>query len=60
MDPHTPTRAEVDRFVTEEIESVPHLEALLDCMMRNAELRGDLLRGLMLNPFPQANLLALR
>ena len=29
MDPHTSTRAEVDRFVTEEIESVPHLEALL-------------------------------
>jgi hypothetical protein len=29
MHPHTPTRAEVDRFVTDEIESVPHLEALL-------------------------------
>jgi len=29
MDPHTPTRTEVDGFVMEEIESVPHLEALL-------------------------------
>jgi hypothetical protein len=29
MDPQTPEGMEVDRFLLEEIESVPHLEALL-------------------------------
>jgi hypothetical protein len=37
-----------------------HLEALLDCMVRNAEIRGDFLGRLMLQPLPQANLLAFR
>ena len=37
-----------------------HLEALLDRMVRDAEIRGDFLGGLMLQPLPQANLLALR
>jgi hypothetical protein len=37
-----------------------HLEALLDCMVRNAEVRGDFLGRFMLKPLPQANLLALR
>jgi hypothetical protein len=36
-----------------------HLEALLDCMVRNAEIGGDFLGRLMLKPLPQANLLAL-
>lgn len=29
MDPETPKKLQVDAFVTDEIESVPHLEALL-------------------------------
>jgi hypothetical protein len=37
-----------------------HLEALLDGMVRNAEIRGDLLGRLMVQPLPQAELLALR
>ena len=37
-----------------------HLEALLDRMVRNAEIRGDFLGGLVLKPLPQSNLLALR
>jgi hypothetical protein len=37
-----------------------HLEALLDRMVRNAEIRSDLLGRLMLQPLPKTNLLALR
>jgi hypothetical protein len=36
-----------------------HLEALLDCMVRNAQISGNFLGRLMLQPFPQANPLAL-
>jgi hypothetical protein len=51
MDPDSPKKPQVDAFITEEIESVPHLEALL--LLWNSRPRkwsvGDMARAIYLS-----------